>query len=217
MSRKIIDIDTWVGRKHYLWFKDYPVHYYNIYKTIDISKFNDYIKQNDLTFFIPLVYLVNKALNEIPEFRLRKEGDLVTSYDVIHPAYTVMTNDNVFDNCENDYYDDFKEFYKAAQVAINIAKVGQIIDKPYNDENRFDQFYFTSLPWIDFLGGSHPMPHTDSDYVPRIVWSKYTKDNNVVSLTMGIQVSHALVDGYPLSQAFIKIQELLNNPEKYLI
>lgn len=212
---RIIDIDTWEGKKHYLWFKEYPVHYYSIYKTIDITKFYQYIKTHTLTFFIPLVYLVNRALNEIREFRLRKIGENVIEYDVIHPAYTIMTEEGIFDNCEHEYHQDFEVFYSDGLKAISEAKIG-VQDKPYNDATRFDQFYFTSLPWIDFLGGTHPMPHNDNDYIPRIVWSKYSNNNGIISLTMGIQVSHALVDGYPLALGFINIQEFLNNPEKYL-
>lgn len=216
VGKTIIEIDNWKGKKHYLWFNQYPVHYYSINKTIDITNFYNYIKEHKLSFYIPLLYLVNRALNQISEFRLRKEGDTVIMYDVIHPAYTVMTDDGIFDNCENEYHEDFKTFYKLATSAIQNSKSGVKEDKPYNDESRFDQFYFTSLPWIDFLGNTHPMPHNDSDYIPRIVWSKYTNNNGIITMTMGIQVSHSLVDGYPLALGFMKIQELLNNPSDYL-
>lgn len=32
-----------------------------------------------------------------------------------------------------------------------------------------------------------------------------------------IIVHHALIDGYPLSQGFIAIQDALNNPERYFV
>ena len=215
MSKTIVNIDEWKGKKHYLWFKEYPVHYYGINKTIDITKFYTFIKANKLSFFIPLVYLANRALNEFTEFRLRKEGDLVILYDIIHPAYTIMTDDGIFDNCSNDYDEDFHKFYEIATKAVNKAKIGLREDVPYN-ENRYDQYYFTSIPWIDYLSGTHPMPHNDNDYVPRISWGKYTNNNGKITLPFGIQVSHAFVDGYPLAKAFIRIQEILDNVEEYL-
>ena len=214
--KTLININEWKGKKHYLWFTKYPIHYYNVIKSIDITKFYNYIKANNLTFFIPLMYIVNSALNEFEEFRFRQEDGDVFLYDVIHPAYTVMTDDGIFDNCESNYSQNFYSYYDEATNAIAEAKKGVKEDVPYNDDSRFDQYYFTSVPWIDYLSASHPMPLDDSDYVPRICWGKYVKDNSMIKITIGIQVSHAFVDGYPLSQAFNRIQEMLDNVEEYL-
>jgi chloramphenicol O-acetyltransferase type A len=214
--KTLINFNEWKGKKHYLWFKKYPIHYYNVVKRIDITELYNYIKTNNLTFFIPLMYIVNRAMNEFEEFRLRQEGEGVYLYDIIHPAYTVMTEEGIFDNCDSNYSHDFKTYYEEATQAIAEAKIGVKEDVPYNDESRFDQYYFTSLPWMDYLSVSHPMPLDDSDYVPRICWGKYTKENGRITLSIGIQVSHAFVDGYPLSQAFNRIQEMLDRVEEYL-
>ena len=213
---KIIDINNWKGKKHYLWFKKYPAHYYSVTSKIDITKFITYIKTNNLPFFISLIYLVTKALNQIEEFRLREVNNEVVLYDVIHPAYTVMTDSGVYDNCDNNYFDNYQDFKVAAEKAINKAKIGVREDTSYNDYSRLDQFYISSLPWIDFTSVTQPMPDDATITVPRIVWGKYHQVDDKVMLTISIQVSHMLVDGYPLSCGFIKIQELLNEPERHL-
>ena len=213
---KIIDINNWKGRKHYLWFKEYPVHYYSVTNKLDISNFYRYIKANNLPFFISIMYLVTKALNQIEEFRLREINNEVVLYDVIHPAYTVMTSSGVFDNCDNLYDDDYQTFKAYADTAITKAKVAVNEETSYNDYSRLDQFYISSLPWIDFTGVTQPMPNDATVTVPRIVWGKYHYEGDKMVLAISIQVSHMFVDGYPLSSGFIKIQELLNEPERYL-
>jgi|SRR5690554_479106 len=213
---KIIEINNWRGRKHYLWFKKYPVHYYGITKTIDISGFIKYIKANSLSFFIPFMYLIHLALNDVEEFRLRVVDEKVILYDIIHPSYTIMTEEGIFDNCEHDFSNNFKTYYAEGLGAIEHAKKAVRQNKSYNDLSIMDQYYFTSVPWIDFSSVTHPMPDDDTAFVPRITWGKYYKKNEKFIISLNLHVSHALVDGYPLAQAFIKIQEYMDNSEKYL-
>lgn len=212
-----IDIKNWKGKKHYQWFIQYPIHYYNVTSRIDITTFMTFIKKNKLPFFISFLFLIHQALNGIEEFRLRVRNGTVVLYDVIHPAYTVMTKDGIYDNCENEHDDDFPTFFKKATQAIDIAKQGLREDKPYNDLNRMDQFFYSSLPWIDYTGCSHPMVHDDTAFVPRILWGKYQQIGDKFEIALSIQVSHALVDGYPLSLGFMKIQEKMYHPEKYIV
>lgn len=217
MKKTIIDVSTWKGKKHYEWFINYPVHYYNVTKEIKISKLTSYLKNktinnNKVSFFIAFLYIVTKALNEIEEMHLRIQNGQVISYDLINPAYTIMTDEGVFENCDSLFDEDFKKFYQDTKAAIDKVKHG-INDNPYNDLNEFNQFYITCLPWIEFTGLFHPMPNDDSAFVPRICWSKYYERNTDTFISLNIQVSHALVDGYPLSKAFLKIEEYLDKPE----
>jgi chloramphenicol O-acetyltransferase type A len=213
---KVIDINNWKGKKHYLWFKNYPTPYYSLTSQVDITSFYKYIKKNNLPFFISFMFLLNKALNQIEEFRLREIDNQVVLYDVIHPAYTIMTNSGVFDNCENNYDDNYLVFKASAEAAIAKAKLGVNENKSYNDYTRLDQFYFTCLPWINFSSVTHPMPNDVTLSVPRIAWGKYEFVGDKVVIALNMQVNHMFIDGYPLSCAYLKFQELLNDPERYL-
>lgn len=213
---KVIDINNWPGKKHYLWFKNYPTPYYSITSEMDITIFYQYIKEHNLPFFISFMFLLTKALNQIEEFRLREVNGEVVLYDVIHPAYTVMTNNGVYDNCENNYYDDFSKFHKEASLAIEKAKLGVNENKDYNDYSRLDQFYLSCVPWMSFTGLTHPMPNDVTITVPRIAWGKYEKVNDKMVLALNMQVNHMFIDGYPLSCGYVKFQEFLNHPEGHL-
>ena len=61
-----------------------------------------------------------------------------------------------------------------------------------------------------------PMRNKDSSDVPRSCWGKYYQIDNEYCIEFNIQVSDALVDGYPLSLAFLEIEKYLNSPEKYI-
>ncbi|MDD4211884.1 MAG: CatA-like O-acetyltransferase [Bacilli bacterium] len=214
---KKLNLNEWKGRKHYEWFKTYDSPTYTLTSTLDITEFIAFIKKQNLSFFIPFLYLITKALNEIPEFRLRMMNNDVIEYEVIHPAYTVMTHEGVFDNCENQYYSDFNVFYQETKRAIDQAKVGVKTNRPYNDFSTLDQFYFSSLPWIDFVGVTHPIPKDMTISVPRIVWGKYYQEGNATKIHLNMCVHHGLIDGYPLALAFIKIQEYLSSPGSHIL
>lgn len=214
--RKEIDLTTWKGIKHYEWFRKYSEPTYTMTCDIDATKVYEYSKTHQLSFFITFLYLINKALNEIEEMRLRVEDDKVYIYDIIHPAYTVMTNDDIFDNCEHEYDDNFEVFYKRAKEAIEVAKKGVRQDKSYNDLNRYNQYYFTCLPWIKFTSLTHPLPHDNTFSVPRIAWGKFELVDGKYIMPLNICVSHSLVDGYPLAKAFNNVQYYLTNCQKWL-
>lgn len=213
--KEIIDLSNWKGKKHYLWFKEYAHPYYSITSTIDLTDFFHYIKACDLPFFGSFMYLIVSALNEIEEFRLRIDHGQVVLFDVIHPAFTLMTADGVFDNCDVKMAP-FPVYLENLTEKINQAKKGIREDAPYNDDSRKDQYYISCLPWMDFTAATHPMTDDRNDSVPRIVWGKYHSEGDKVLISLNIQVHHALIDGYPLSRGFLKIQEYCRHPERYL-
>lgn len=215
---KKIDINNWKGKKHYEWFKNYPTHFYGVTSRIDVTELVKITKEKKYSFFPCFLYIITKALNNVEEMRLRIINDEVYLFDLCHPAYTVMTDSGVFDNCDNEYCEDFQKFYKETKEAIAKVKVGVDENKSYNDLTRFDQFFFSCLPWIDFTSLSHPMPNDPTVSVPRMCWGKYVYNEvtNRYEMALNIQVTYALVDGHPLSKCFLEIQKLLNEASMYI-
>ena len=60
------------------------------------------------------------------------------------------------------------------------------------------------------------MPNDATLTVPRIAWGKYVEENGKTTMALNIHVSHALVDGYPLAQGFNKVQEYLDQAERFI-
>lgn len=85
-----------------------------------------------------------------------------------------------------------------------------------DEPGRDDLLYITSIPWISFTNITHPIQMTPVDSIPRISWGKYFEESGKVKLPLSVQVHHALVDGIHVGKFFNNIQEILDNPIKYL-
>ncbi|MBN1038884.1 chloramphenicol acetyltransferase [Clostridium botulinum] len=210
---KLIDIENWKRKDHYNFFRqvDYP--HFNICGNIDITKFYKYIKENELPFFISILYASTKTANSIKEFKLRIRGDKVIEHETVNPSFTIITDEEVFSFCRSNYTDNFNEFKTNTLKEIEKVKNNiSIEDEPGQD----DLLYITSIPWVSFTNITHPIQMNPVDSIPRIAWGKYFEEGGNIKLPISVDVHHALVDGVHIGQYFNIIQEILDNPVKYL-
>ncbi len=210
---KLIDIENWKRKDHYNFFRqvDYP--HFNICGNIDITKFYKYIKENELPFFISILYASTKTANSIKEFKLRIREDKVIEHETVNPSFTIITDEEVFSFCRSNYTDNFNEFKTNTLKEIEKVKNNiSIEDEPGQD----DLLYITSIPWVSFTNITHPIQMNPVDSIPRIAWGKYFEEGGNIKLPISVDVHHALVDGVHIGQYFNIIQEILDNPVKYL-
>ena len=213
-----IGINSWNRKKHYDWFSTFTNPTYGMNVRMDVTKLYHYVKNNNQSFFIGMLYLVTKGCNMVDAMRLRIINDEVYLFDVINPSYTVKISDDNYDNVTQNYYDDYNVFYEYTKKIIDETKKQiKTKDDGYNPSDRWDYYYMTCLPWISIEGLTHPIPdERQSQSVPRICWDKFVINNDKVELVLNITVNHMLVDGFHLSMAFNNIQMLLNNVEDEL-
>ncbi|NFS94181.1 chloramphenicol acetyltransferase [Clostridium botulinum] len=210
---KLIDIENWKRKDHYNFFRqvDYP--HFNICGNTDITKFYKYIKENELPFFISILYASTKTANSIKEFKLRIRGDKVIEHETVNPSFTIITDEEVFSFCRSNYTDNFNEFKTNTLKEIEKVKNNiSIEDEPGQD----DLLYITSIPWVSFTNITHPIQMNPVDSIPRIAWGKYFEEGGNIKLPISVDVHHALVDGVHIGQYFNIIQEIIDNPAKYL-
>lgn len=210
---KFIDMDNWKRKDHYNFFKEFGYPHFNIGGNVDITKFYKYIKENELPFFISTLYAVSKAANNIKEFRLRIREDRVVEHDDIHPSFTVLADEELFSFCTSNFIDDFKDFKTNTLKDINDVKNNVIIK---NEPGRDDLLYTTCIPWISFTNIIHPLHMNPVDSIPRIAWGKYFEEGGKIKMPISVQLHHALADGIHIGKYFDLLQEILDNPSKYL-
>lgn len=215
---KEVDIKNTDRENTYNWFKNFSNSTYSCNVVMDLTTLINYVKNNDKSFFITLLYIVVRGLNCIDEMRMRLVNDKPVIYDEINPAITVMTKTGTFENVRFKNNINYNEFHKVAQEKIEKAKNQEKIEsEDYNPDNCYDEYYITCLPWVEFTQLTHPIPDDKSSQcIPRICWGKYYEENGKYKINLNITVSHIFVDGYPLSRVFIKIQDMLDNIEEYL-
>lgn len=210
---KFVDIENWKRKNHYNHFKklDYP--HFSVCGNIDITKFHRYIKEKEQPFFISVLYAATKTANNIKEFRYRMRGDKVAIHETIDPAFTIMTEDDVFSFCAAKFMDEFNDFKINASEEIERTKKNVTLE---DEPGRDDFLFITSIPWISFTSVTHPIQMNPVDSVPRIAWGKYFEENGRIKLPISVQAHHALVDGVHVGKYFNTIQEIMDNPGKYL-
>ncbi|WP_432664169.1 chloramphenicol acetyltransferase [Wukongibacter baidiensis] len=210
---KFIDMENWKRKNHYNHFRklDYP--HFNVCGNLDITNFYKYIKEKEYPFFISILYAVTKTAKSIKEFRYRIRDDKVVEHENVTPSFTVMGEDEVFSFCAVKFVDEFNEFKISASKEIEKVKNNiSLQDEPGRD----DYIFITSIPWVSFTSVTHPIQMNPVDSIPRIAWGKYFEENGRIKLPLSVQAHHALVDGVHVGQYFNTIQEILDNPEKYL-
>ena len=215
---KIIDTNTWNRKKQFEWFNTFANPCYGITIDLDVTEIVLFSKETHTSFFINFLYIIMKSLNSIDELRLRYVDGEVRQYDLIHPTYTVMTNASVFENCKNQMKDNYHEFYENCHQTIEQTKCQITVNDGYNDNQNYDVYYITCLPWLSYTSMTHPIPENDKEScsVPRICFGKYTDQNGRFVLSFNLTVSHALVDGYPCSKALNQLKENCERARDFL-
>ena len=213
---KEINIDLWNRKKQFNWFNGFSNPCFSLNIKMDCTELVRFTKENKQSFFIDFMYLLMKAFNSVEEMRLRYIDGKVYLFDTINPAYTVMTKAGVFENVRHKMIEEHKEFYALARKSIDEAKELTKVSDEYNTLN-YDEYYLTTAPWDDFVAMTHPIPDDKNSLsVPRVCWGKYVEENEKYFVSLNVTVSHALVDGYPVSVALKRLRENVENCKNIL-
>lgn len=219
--RKEIDMKTYKKRNQYNWFHTFPDPTYGFSVDIDVDDLVKAAKARKESFFIAFLFLIMKAINSVPEMRLREEDGRVYLYDKINPSYTVMSDEGVYQNGGCELIEDYKGFYQAVRGSIDALKKKKVSDELNMDafSKRADVIYCSDNPMIDFVSMNHPIPanNYESMSVPRVVIGKYIKkEDGLFHVVVNITVSHTLVDGFPLSDCFNNLRSYCGDVSRYI-
>lgn len=209
-----VNMKDWNRKQHFDFFNKFDYPHFNITVDLEISGLKKYTKRNNISFLKSMVFLVTKSANEIKEFKYRIIDDnQVVILEKVNPAFTIMSDDNLFSFCNSVYYENKEKFFKNMDKSIRKYKQNPVVS---GKADKMDYIYMTSLPWINFNSITHPINIKNVDSVPRIAWGKYCKEGNKISIPFSIQVHHALMDGYHVAKYINNLKNKLENPQKYL-
>ena len=118
-SYRIIDETTWNRAMHCAVFRNSVEPAFCITFEADVSGLKKYVKENNLSFTLAMVYAVCKCANQIEEFRYRFVDDKVVLYDNIDTAFTYLKKEtNLFKVVNVPMMNDLKEYcISAKQIA----------------------------------------------------------------------------------------------------
>ncbi len=210
---KIIDIDTWKRRDHFLHFRRLDFPYLNLTANVEISKLLTSVKLQHLSLFATMAYIATRSADEITELRYRIRGDQVVEHEHVRPSFTVLSSDETFGFATIDYAQDFPVFHKRVLAAIESTRSNPDI---HDEPGRDDMIFLTSITWISFTQINHPVPLNPPDSFPRIAWGKFFQQGNSTLLPLSLCANHALVDGLQIGRFFESVQILIDHSSDFL-
>ena len=190
---KIIDIDSWDRKEHYLFFRkmDYP--HYHIGVDLDITNFKAKAKKQGLPFSFAITYAVTAAMNEVEAFRYRIRQDNIVLHERIHPSFAYISPEHkYFKMVMADLSNDIGEFTQRARNKA-LTQAGYFVFEDM--QGRDDLIYISSIPNVSFTHLSHTISLNKEDATPRLSWGKYFDKNGHIMLPFNVQAHHAFVDG----------------------
>ena len=206
---KIISLEGWPRRDHYLFFSTFEYPYFSLCADMDITVFLPFIKERNISFTASIMYLVARVANGIPEFRQRiREGDPV-EHEIVHPSATILSQDDLFTFCTVLYQEDFLAFTGEAYDEILRVKIQPSLEEKVHDDSML---FMTSIPWVSFTGFTHPVKLNPADSVPRFAWGKFREERDKIVMPLSVQGHHALMDGLHAGKFYEEFQRLLDHP-----
>ena len=210
---KIIPLENWPRKDHYLFFREFEYPYFSLCADMDITQFLPLIKDRKISFTAAIMYLVARVANGIPEFRQRIRDEGPIEHEVVHPSATILSKDDLFTFCTAIYQENFLSFAAETQQEILRIKTEPSLEEKIKDDSML---FMTSIPWVSFTGFMHPVKLSPADSVPRFAWGKFREEGQKTVMPLSVQGHHALMDGLHAGLFYEEFQRLLDTPEQFI-
>lgn len=209
-----LDTANWSRRELFEFFIGYSDPYFNVCTSLDVTKVLALVRERPgVKISLAIHYFALRVANEIESFRYRLKDDKVFVYDVVNGGTTVLLPNESFAYAYFDYQRDFEKFINDMGKAVDEVRTGS---GPLKPTVRDDVIYHTTLPWFSFTSFAHARTKGRGDSVPRIVFGKFTSQNECTTMPISVEVHHALMDGLHVGRYLARLEEVLQKPEAYL-
>ncbi|MGH9947790.1 MAG: CatA-like O-acetyltransferase [Pyrinomonadaceae bacterium] len=208
---KLIDISSWPRRTTFEFFSDYEDPFFNITGNVDVTELRQFCKQNELSYSLAALFISQKAVNAIPEFRQRLLDGKIIEYASVDSTQTTLNDDETFSFCYFENRSDIFEFDAAGRAAREKYLKLKTFDV---ETDRIDLIYYSVIPWISFTSFKHASRSNNLQTVPRIVFGKVYSDGAREKMPISVEVHHALVDGIHVGRYFEFYQRAVDELSK---
>src|SRR6266403_3225954 len=209
-----LDLANWSRRQLFEFFIGYTNPYFNVCTSVDVTRLLALVRERPgVKFSLAIHYFALRIANEIEPFRYRLKEEEVFVCDVVNGGTTVLLPNESFTYAYFDYQRDFEKFMTDMGKAVDEVRTGTGALKP---TMRDDVIYHTTLPWISFTSFAHARTRGRGDSIPRIVFGKFTKENERLLLPISVEVHHALMDGLHVGRFLNRLEEALLRPETFI-
>ncbi len=172
---------------------------------VDVTKFLDMTRNQNLSFTLSMVYAVCKCANEIEAFRYRFFDGQVVLFDRIDTAFTYLNKDTeLFKVVNVPMADTLEEYVKSA------AKIAMEQKEYFTGPLGNDVFQCSPMPFLTYTHISHTNSGKKDNATPLFDWGKYYEKDSRTVMPVSVQAHHSFVDGIHIGQFAEKLQKYLN-------
>lgn len=193
---EIIDIAAWERCEAFALFSGVEYPFYSVTVPVDVTEVKKAAEELGVSFYHLMVWTCTKAVNSVPQFRLRVRGDQVVRLDMTHPSYTTLKpGSEQFQIITLPWQEDPIAFCRAAKEKETAQTT--FMDQ---EEESDELVYLSCTPWFDFTALTNEHSLDRDDTIPRLAWGKYQEKDGRLWLHLSIEVNHRLIDGYHIGQ-----------------
>ena len=202
---KKISLDTWKRREIFEFFSKMSDPFYSVTFNLDVTEVYGYAKQNGLSFYYAMVYLVTKAINRVEAFRYALvDGELVL-FDERIPSFTdLKTGSESFHIVTMPCEGDIAEFCREAKHR-STAQTGFL----ESEKEGADLIFISCLPWVELTSLTNERDFDPDDAIPRVAWGKFAERDGRKVLGMSLELNHRFTDGVHIGLFADALQNLI--------
>jgi len=204
--RKIV-IENWNRKEHFLFFKQFSDPYFSVTANVEVTKAYRFSKATNTSFFVRYLHACMKAINTVENFKYRIKNDEIIIHDTIHASATILRPNKTFGFSFIKFSEDFEEFNQHFLAEKKRIFTTTDLFPPINSE---DCIYCSALPWLHFTGHKEPVAGFKMESVPKLAFGKIQEIQGKLMMPISVDVNHALVDGYHVSEFFKNFQDQLD-------
>ncbi len=208
IKMKLFDINNWNRKEQYLFFKDYEDPFFNITANVDVTRLFKYCETEKISFNLVFLHQLLSCTNSIVNFKLRIKENQVYIFDKIDLGTAILKDDTSFVFCYFSYMESLVDFLKSAKEQIKKQTLNSDFEVK---EERLDLIHTSILPWISFTGIKHAKKGDEQTKgIPKFMIGKYFEQDNKLVVPLSIEVHHALMDGFHVSEFFDLLQKKID-------
>jgi chloramphenicol O-acetyltransferase type A len=212
-----VDLNSWKRGEIFYYFSQMAPTGYSLTVEIDVTDMRKTLKELGIKFFPAYLWLVTKAINKQPEFKMAIKDGKLGYFDSLTPLYASFHDDDkTFSLMWTEYDDDFNVFYERylenkSLYSDNHGVLAQ--KKMVPPENAYT---VSCIPWVAF---SHFAVHSYENkpyFFPSVESGKFIEREGKLYMPLSITCHHATTDGYHVNLFIDTLQDDANNVEKYI-
>lgn len=202
---KIVNYGQWPRRELFEFFSRASDPFYSVTFNLDVTRVYKYARENGLSFYYALTWLVTRAVNSVEAFRYaRLDGNIVLLPERVPSLTDMKKGAEHFHIVTMPAGDDINRFCLDAKRRSEEQKEFIVMS-----EEGPNLIYISCLPWVELTALTHERDFDPDDAIPRIAWGKYREENGRKILGLSMELNHRFADGYHIGKFNEKLCELI--------